>query len=193
MAPVSSSKTCIYRIDGNDRLVAVSGNWLDFARGNDAAQSCHPDMVLGRRIWEFIDGPETSHLYEIILTRIRKNGTPIRVPFRCDSPDKRRYLEMEIVPGEEGSIEFYSRIVREEPRDTVELLNPALPRSDEIVKLCSTCRKMELDNHRWVEVEAGIAELRLFDGPTLPQISHGLCKECYDSWMSSLSYLTSST
>jgi len=189
MTPEIPDTTCIYRIDGSDRITDVSGYWLSFAAENLATESCHPDRILGRVIWEFIDGSETRHLYEIILNRVRQAGMPVTLPFRCDSPDRRRYLELAIVPVGDDAIEFYSSILREEPRETVELLNPEARRSDEYIKMCSSCKKINRGENRWVEVEAGIAELRLFESPLLPQITHGLCGDCYNAWMSSLKEL----
>jgi len=185
--------TCIYRIDGSDRISEVSGNWLSFAAENLAGESCHPDRILGRLIWEFIDGPETRHLYEIVLRRVRQANMPVTLPFRCDSPDRRRYLELAIVPAGDDAIVFYSSILREEPRETVGLLHPGAERSGEYIKMCSGCKKIERGENRWVEVEAGIAELRLFEAAILPQITHGLCNDCYNAWMSSLNTLNSQT
>jgi len=186
MTPEISDTTCTYRIDDSDRIIDVSGYWLQFAAENLAAESCQPDRVLGRLIWEFIDGSETRHLYEIILKRVRQAHMPVTLPFRCDSPDMRRYLELTIVPIGNDAIEFYSRVLREEPRESVDLLKPDAQRSDEYIKMCSNCKKIERGENRWVEVETGIAELQLFESSNLPQITHGLCDDCYNAWMSSL-------
>lgn len=180
-----ADNTCIYRIDADNRITVVSGNWLSFARENGAEESCHPKAILNRPIWEFIDGHETRHLYEIILARLRKAGRPVTVPFRCDAPDKRRYLALAMVPSRDNDIDFYSSIIREESREPVALLSLDAPRSDEIIKMCSTCKKIELGGNRWVEVEVGVVELQLFEAEKLPRISHGLCGDCYNNWVAS--------
>jgi hypothetical protein len=171
--------SCCYLIDGKDRIVHVSDTWLEFARENEAAESCHPDKILNQSLWDFIDGIETRHLYEIVLEKIRRTRRSVRLPFRCDAPDKRRYLELRITAAQNDTIEFSSTVLREEARDTVELLKADIPRSEEFLKICSMCKKVEVTKNFWLDAEAAIAALRLFENSKLPKISHGLCRECF--------------
>jgi hypothetical protein len=175
----ADGSSCDYLIDNSDRIVKVSAAWLKFARENGAEESCHPDRVLNRSIWEFIEGFETSLLYEIVLKKVRKTCRSVRLPFRCDAPSKRRFLELLITPVQDDYIEFASTLLREELRDCVDLLEPGISRSGTIIKMCSMCKKVELPGNLWVEVEDAIATLRLFDTGVLPPISHGLCRNCY--------------
>lgn len=171
--------TYIYVIDKFDKIISVSDNWLSFAQQNMAGVSCHPDNILNISLWKFIKGIETKQLYKILLKTVRTKGRSIGFPFRCDSPAKRRYLELTISPIHQEYIEFSSRIIREELRDTVKILEWDIPRSDELIKMCSMCKKVELGTI-WVEVEAAIASLKLFEQNRLPRISHGLCPGCYE-------------
>jgi len=171
--------SCCYLIDGKDRIVQVSDTWLEFAQENEAAESCHPVKILNRSLWDFIDGIETRHLYEIVLEKIRRTRRSVRLPFRCDAPDKRRYLELLITAAQNDTIEFSSTILREELRDTVTLLKTDIPRSEEFLKICSMCKKVEVEKNCWLDTEAAIASLRLFEKSKLPKITHGLCRECF--------------
>jgi len=181
-----TASTYIYIVDKDDRIISVSDNWLLFAQENQAAENCYPEMIINKPIWKFIYGMETQFLFEVILQKVRTLNKPVSFPFRCDAPDKRRYLELIIAPLQQGSIEFTSYIIREESRDRVALLAAGIPRSDELVKMCSACKKIELSENCWVEVEAAVATLKLFDQPELPQISHGLCTECFDLAMAEI-------
>lgn len=183
-----ANDTYTYVIDEEDRIVHVSDNWLAFAEENQAGASCHPDRILNQSIWNFVDGVEATHLYETMIKRIRQKHGAISFPFRCDSPDKRRYLELTMVPLNTARIEFTSRIIREEPRDVVELLAPDAARSDEILTICSMCKKVKLEppDDRWVEVEAAVEKLRLFEKDVLPQLSHGLCRDCFAAGMAEI-------
>ena len=186
-----SVSKCVYIIDKLDRIISVSDNWLLFAQENQAGEICHPDVIINRSIWEFIEGTETKQFYEIILRTIRTKNIAVQLPFRCDAPDKRRYLELSITPVQQGNIEFASNIILEELRDTVEVLESGIPRSEELIKMCSMCKKIELSENTWVEAEAAVVSLRLFEKNKLPQISHGLCIECFKLGMSELEKLCS--
>lgn len=179
----------IYTVDKTDRIVSVSDNWLLFAQQNQAAESCHPDMIINRPIWDFISGMETQHIFEVALGKVRTIDKSVVFPFRCDSPDKRRYLELIITPAHQKSIEFTSYIIREESRDTVELLQTGIPRSNDIINMCSMCKKVELSKGHWEEIEVALAALKLFEHLKLPQISHGLCAECFALGMAEIEKL----
>lgn len=181
--------SCCYLIDDKDRIVQVSDTWLEFAQENEAAESCHPDTIRNRSLWDFIDGIETRHLYEIVLEKIRRTRRSVRLPFRCDAPDKRRYLELLITAAEIDTIEFSSTLLREELRDTVTLLKADIPRSEELLKICSMCKKVEVAKNCWLDTEDAIASLRLFDKSILPKISHGLCRECFTFGMAEIDSL----
>lgn len=176
----------IYLIDETDRIVNVSDNWLLFAQENEADASCHPEAIMNKPIWDYISGMETQYLFKVTLEKVRATDKPVVLPFRCDAPDMRRYLELRITPADQKCIEFTSYIVREEARERVELLETDMPRSDEILKMCSMCKKINLSGGDWVEVEIAVATLKLFEQLKLPQISHGLCPECFEAGMAEL-------
>jgi hypothetical protein len=57
------------------------------------------------------------------------------------------------------------------------LLDPEVPRSEEMVEMCGWCDRFEVDGE-WVEVEEAAKRLQLFNRPTLPALSHGICPDC---------------
>jgi hypothetical protein len=183
-------ETYIYVLDSNDIIVHISDNWTAFAEKNQAGNSCSADKVLNRPIWQFISGEETKHLYEIIMNKVRENNIEVNLPFRCDSPDKRRYLELHIAPANDGWLEFTSKVVREEGRKTVELLDSSIPRSSNTIKMCCMCKQIRLPEGLWLEAEDAIAELRLFDRQNLPAISHVHCSTCFEMAMAEINKQT---
>lgn len=164
-----------YVLDAEDRIVEVAPHWEEFGRKNAAPDATlHP---LGRLLWDFISDPTTRQLYQAMVRRAR-GGERVRVPYRCDAPDRRRFMELRIEAAPSGSVEFRSRLLRLEPRDPVLLLDASLPRVDRPqIRTCSWCKQMEVEGE-WVEVEEGIRRLDLFDAAELPPISHGICPGC---------------
>lgn len=170
----------IWTIDGADKIVQVNDDWLAFA-GENTAPSLTAALVLDQPIWGFIQGRETIYLYEEIFGRLRAGVSPVTFPFRCDSPDCRRFMEMKLflLPGD--AIQFISHILREEWRDPVDLLEASGDRSEEFLKVCSWCRKVYIPGHGWEEVEAAIDALDLFGRLSLPRMTHTICDSCYDA------------
>lgn len=172
-----------YRLDAADVIVGVSDNWSVFADANAWGSAMPPEGVVGRELWEFIHDYQTRQLYEALFQRAR-NGVPARpIPFRCDSPAERRFLELLIEGLPEAAIGITSRILRTEPRTPVQLLDAGAPRSDELLRICSMCKKIEAVPEQWLEVEDALAELGLFEAEKMPGLTHGVCRSCFDAAM----------
>lgn len=173
----SSKGLYIYRLDPLDRIVHVNRAWLSFAARNES-EALTPEAVLNRPLWDFIADGETRQVYRMILTRVRSSGKEVRIPFRCDSPGLRRFMEMEIAPLAEGAVEFRCKLLRAERRLPVALLDPAVDRSSEFLQICGWCKRINLDGE-WVETEEAVKRLDLFGAEKLPRLTHGICPDCH--------------
>jgi hypothetical protein len=49
------------------------------------------------------------------------------------------------------------------------MLDPETARSNEIVRICSMCKKIAISQREWVEIEERVAKLRLFEEDAMPQ------------------------
>ena len=138
----------MWTIDKADKIVQVNDDWLAFAQEN-LSPHVMAALVLDQYIWRFIQGQETTYLYKQIFDRVRAGVSPVTFPFRCDSPDCRRFMEMQLslLPGE--TIQFTSHILREERRDPVDLLDASRDRSGEFLKICSWCKKINIPGRGW--------------------------------------------
>ena len=166
----------IHTVDASGNITAVNDEWVEFAIENGAPELLRQSVV-GHAIWDFMDGKETRHISRLILDKVRTSGTAITLPYRCDSPSLKRFMEMEIVPVEGGRVEFRSRILRLEKREPVELLDIKAVRSESFITICSWCRRTRTSKG-WVEVDEAVRTLGLFSMDALPQITHGMCEDC---------------
>jgi len=166
-----------YRIDGTDRIVAVGESWLRFAAAN-GAPSLTREAVVGQSLWDFVAGRETREIWTALLGRVRAGRRIARLPFRCDGPAVRRFLTVEVSARDDGAVEIATRLLREEVRPPVQLLDPEAERSSEILRLCSWCKRVETPEQGWLETEAAIEVLDLFGRRQVPKVSHGMCLDC---------------
>lgn len=180
------SQIIIYQIDESDLITYVSDNWNQFAQDNNAAENTFQPCVLNKPIWNFIVDLETRHLYKILVNKVRSTGTIIRVPFRCDSPGSRRFMIMTINPLSGNNIELLSHVLRIEFRDSVQILDKNSTRSNAMITMCSFCKKIAVAKNKWEEAEEAIRILHLFDSASMPQITHGLCPDCYQTILDEL-------
>ncbi|MDJ0785199.1 MAG: hypothetical protein QNK05_00235 [Myxococcota bacterium] len=166
-----------YEIDADDRLTAVSDAWLAFARDNQAAALTR-EAVLDEPLWRFIVGTSTRHLYELLFDEVRSRGRRFVLPMRCDSPWRRRFMELEIEPGRNDFIRLRCRLLREEERAAHPLLDPSSPRSADTVEACSFCKRLRANDESWLDLEAAIVSGDLLDRVPQPQLTHVVCPDC---------------
>jgi hypothetical protein len=172
----SDKRSFTYHIDQDDQIFYINQDWLDFARENQSA-NLSEETIIGTSLWNHIANSETVHIYETLIKKVRNGQSKITVPYRCDSPDKRRYMEMNIAALENYGVEFDNSILREEERPSVNLLDPKYPRNKEMIRMCGWCKKVHT-NGSWLETEEAVIALKIFDQPILPGITHGICPAC---------------
>jgi hypothetical protein len=172
----SESETFFYHVDDRNRITQVSPNWDAFALANDAPEVC-ANKILNCPLMDFLAGFETQHLYDIMLNKVRSTQNPLTVPFRCDAPTLRRFMELTMRPGKDGGIEFQTIILHEEPRTPTILLDRASRRGGGPVSMCAWCKKVHVEGE-WLEVEDAVAKLHLFQEPVVPELTHGICGSC---------------
>lgn len=183
--PVRDAAPCAYEIDRIDRIVALSDEWYRFARENDAGPSL-TELRPGVALWDLITGAEVRHLYESIFAGVRRRLQPVRLPFRCDSPGLRRFMELEVSPTDGGGLMLAGHLLHEEPREEVDLLAPrpaseaSSQEPETFVAMCSWCKAARLGGE-WGAVEELVRAEGLFQKERVPRISHSICPECRES------------
>lgn len=174
---VSKGSEFSYVIDSDNKIVSVNTDWLSFARENRAPNLAVSEDVIGRSLFDFVSDKETRHLYQMIIERVRNNGETVTIPFRCDSPSLRRFMELEISQQTNSWVQFVGRIIREESRTSVSLFDPEFPRSSEFVVVCSWCKRVNVSGE-WLEVEHAVNQMEIFNQAKQPRITHGICSDC---------------
>jgi hypothetical protein len=179
MNPPSSERlTYVYRITPDDVIEFVNDAWGRFAKENGTPGLAQG--VLGTSLWNYISGQEVIHLSRELFAKARDRKCEVAIPFRCDSPSVRRYMQMRVVPLTDRKLEFCTWIEREEPySERIHLLDLAVPRDHEwLLRMCAWCKKIYV-GCSWLEIEEAIGRMRLFDHVAMPTITHGICDRCF--------------
>lgn len=154
----------VYWIDRDDRIVRVNEQWDRFAESNEG-HGCTSAAVLGRSLWPFITGDSTRMLIATCMDRVRVHDRPVLRPYRCDSPELARHMEMSITMEDEGLLRVEHRLVEAQPkpleRRTV-VLTPS--------RVCSTCLRLEREG-RWEDGER-----------PEPGTIFAVCPDCASKW-----------
>jgi len=176
----------VVRLDPDDAITFVSEGWIESARASGSPELTEA-AVLGRPFADFVADPVSVQLYRLVFRRARRTGQAIRVPFRCETPNERWHMEMEVRPLENGGLECRNQTVLVENRGRAHP-REANPRPRDFLTLCSWCKKVKLPEGAWVEVEAAAQRLELFLG-IAPQLTHGVCPSCKTAVRGSLEFV----
>ncbi|MBI2425676.1 MAG: hypothetical protein HYV27_22815 [Candidatus Hydrogenedentes bacterium] len=155
---------------------AANEAWLRFAAEQGVRVS--PEAFVDRSLGEFICNPSVRQLWDSVLNRVRSTNKPITFSVRCDSPECRRFMEIDVSPQDDGQLLFANRLIREEPRTVPSALDPYSCRTEDIVVVCSVCSKIRTGEETWMEAEGAVSTLGLMDRDVQPVLSHGLCRSC---------------
>lgn len=174
-----------YRVNADDQLVGVDALWLAFARENGAADLTQLS-VLGRSLWDFVEGEAIRAVYSDIHARVRSGGKSAAFYFRCDSPLLKRHMRMTISPGEAGQLIYESQVVWTEPQRNLALLDADQPRSKSFLTICSCCKKAMLEPVGWQDIESVSRSLGILEMGKVPQLRHTICPVCSDTLSNSI-------
>ena len=165
-----------YRIDADDRITRVNAAWLEFAQENEAGELTETNVV-GQKIWRFIAGSVIRSLYRELFADLRREHQEVLLPFRCDSPETVRHMEMTLRSAPCGGIDFESRMVLAKGREPVTLLARKTTRSDEQLPICSFCRRLMIDDEG-LPVQHVLERRRWFGAAAVPRLTEALCPNC---------------
>ncbi len=166
-----------YELDAQDRIRSTGADWDSFAIANGAPELASHRILL-QPLWRFVAGSELQHLLRLLFERVRSRNATIRLPFRCDSPSARRFMELTVRPLPAHALALESRLLRSEPRRYVPLLERSARLRYGVLTMCSWCKRIRLARGEWVEVETAIERMDLFSSADLPMLSHGICRNC---------------
>jgi hypothetical protein len=169
--------TFVYSIDADDAIASVSDPWLQFARVNGASELTR-DYVVGQTLWRFIAGLETRRLYEELFSRVRTLHKSIEIPFRCDSPNRFRFMRLVLDSASGDSIRCEGILIRAQERPFFSILDRAFPRSRGTLPICSLCKRILVSEERWLDVQDAIRDLDLFESASLPELDYVVCDAC---------------
>jgi hypothetical protein len=170
----------VYTIDASDRIVAVNGEWLRFARPQGSVDAALPHLI-GRSIWELMPGGQVRQLWQVLYQRVRSVGAQVLVPMRVDTAHERRLIEIELRPLLDGSIQHICERVWSEARPFAPLLDPSSSRDQRRLQSCAWCSRIRVGAGVWQEVEDAVATLAIETGKSVPKLLSVACMTCKQS------------
>ncbi|ARN74279.1 hypothetical protein [Oceanicoccus sagamiensis] len=165
-----------YDINKDNIITSICQDFLRFAEQNDYLLK--EARILNSPLFDFIEGDDTRYMNSVLINRVRETKIQLTVPFRCDSQDHRRYMEMSIIPLEDDGLRFKNFLVKSEKKQDIVLSNLDTHKSIDVISMCSWCNRFKVTNTQWEEADIAVRELGLFGDNDRKRITHGICQTC---------------
>jgi hypothetical protein len=165
-----------YRVDANDTITEVGAEWDRTARLNEANRLV-AERIVGTRLYTHVSGDVCRSYVWTMFDAVRKLGKPVVRPYRCDSPDCQRHMEMRISPEPGDGLLLEHRLLRAThlavPVRFVAGAGSGMP-----VLRCSMCNRIKIAR-QWCEP----AELEpaATSEPATIRVVYGVCEICRDA------------
>jgi hypothetical protein len=164
-----------YRIDDCDDIQFVSDSWARFATANGAPELA--EGVVGRSLWDFVSDMTTRQIYQDLIGRVR-TGRTASFAYRCDAPERRRFMHMMLRPTGRRGVEFDSVTLRIEPRRPVAVAARTPDPAQRLLRVCSWCKRVDVHG-AWQQIEAAVESLLVFAAAAPPALTHAICPDCH--------------
>ncbi len=174
-AKVTAKGLTRYRLDTRDRIIEVSGDWDRFAHDN-GADELTSYLVIGVPLRKFISGDVTRMFIDTMHARARLSGQPMTIPYRCDSPGVKRFMEMSLTAIGNELVSEHRLLAEHAMHHVLDFRIADEGRPCTWTKRCSMCNRLTAHDGRLLEPD-DFAETGRTDGKAVNVIYH-ICPDC---------------
>lgn len=170
---LKESTTYIYYINKEDIVAYVNEEWNTFALENEGAHLIN--QTLGKPIWNFISDGLVKRLYQELFKAVRNAQRSVNVSFRCDSPEKMRFMQMELHPLENNGLAIHNKLLKEKTKKegySPEIISLIAQKG---FPMCSRCNRILVEGN-WHELTDALKS-GLIVGRSL-KAHYGMCEDC---------------
>lgn len=166
--PAPPEEMIIYEVDEENIITRIDADWKVFAESNGAPE-LNEANVIGKSLLHFISGNVTKKFWSDLLQHVRTANSPHTFNYRCDAPNIKRYMKLDILPLTAGHLRLISTLLHSKPRSLQIYFRRVQQRSSRSLVRCSMCNKVAY-NKQWIEGE----ELNRGIKTTL-EVTYGIC------------------
>jgi hypothetical protein len=172
----TNTQMLTYWLDKNDVIQKVCVAWDQFAQANDG-QATLAEQVIGKRLWNFIDGSNTRLWLDAVLTYARISGSIVEKRYRCDSPTEKRFMLMRVIPHTADLLEVQCNLEQELPQQVCVQFEAKTRRIPSLKVRCSICNRIKINADTWQEADTAVLNGSL-DNTKPVKVIYGVCAAC---------------
>lgn len=173
---ISESQMLTYWLDKNDVIQKVGAGWDNFALANNG-QHTLAQHVVGKRLWNFINGSATRLWVDAVLNYARISGKVVEKRYRCDSPTEKYFMLMRVIPHSVDLLEVQCNLQQELPQKVRVEFEAKTRRIPSLKVRCSICNRIKIKADTWQEADEAVLKGALANVEPV-KIIYGVCTDC---------------
>jgi CheY-like chemotaxis protein len=165
--PAGAQSAIKFTLDANDLIVDIqprTGDWLTSVAVED---------IIGTPLLSHVTGVATAAFIRGILDGARR-GKCTKIPYRCDTPDRRRSWTMEFKLEEQGRLSIVHRLVEDAPFLSSIVFRSATVDFVDAIPRCSVCNRI-FTNGAWREADDALPDR---SGRESLKVIYEICSAC---------------
>jgi hypothetical protein len=140
-----------YKIDRKNTIIEIFDDWENAASVGNAQNLINPKRVIGNPIFKYIGGDSTKMYYDVIFQKCRLLNKEHKIDYRCDSPTHKRFMQMHILPLNNGQLSIVNYLLNEEAFINAVFIEDVTNTKKSHIMRCSICNKLKLRiNSDWI-------------------------------------------
>lgn len=183
-----------YWVDGSNIIRKVDDHWDQAMNSESWSERASANGIVGKPLSDFICDDVTRMYVATMIESVRVIPHTSFRPYRCDTPDTKRYMQMIITPESNGWIRVSHELLRSEPIkkpmtfttnvNCTQLLHPVSTK-DNISTIqyvrCSICNRLRrIADHtsKWQDVDHFASHEPV---PMPTKVIYGVCPDCLNN------------
>ena len=179
--------TILMVIDRTLRVVSTDSSW-DLRADSFGHDELTGDFLIGSCVLDHLKGEATKRFYREVYERAFSTQESCKIDYRCDAPDRKRFMRLSIEPRDEVLHCFHEtlRVIpfTEQDRSMALLYH--------YVTVCSVCLSQMDKNGIWHDHKKRVADQPM-KAPSDNEVLWTVCPRCRESYRSRVHLSTRSS
>lgn len=170
----------IYWLDSVNVIQRVDEDWDRYMDSESWTERAASQCIIGKPLFDFICDDMTRMYIASMIESVRVLPKTLFRPYRCDTPELKRFMMMIVTPEDNGLIRVSHELLRTEPMvKKTSFQTVTHTKQSKIIMSgihfirCSVCNRIsEVGQNNWLEADA------LAGSNETIRVYYGLCPNC---------------
>ncbi|NWF36219.1 hypothetical protein [Mariprofundus sp. KV] len=163
-----------YWVDRHYTIAKVGADWDKFAIENGGEELVSP-QIIGQNLFSYIASDTTRMYLRLILDHVWHIHHQANKPYRCDSPEIKRFMQMQISIDDENLLRLDHYLLATEPNSPPVHFSGIRSQNSNLIRRCSMCNRINVA-FSWVDADLALKTGLITDPKQ--RVIYTVCGDC---------------